>query len=86
MSTKNKKQFGVWMDSHHAIIVGKENIEDEAFVALGTVDNPGSAGNSNENASNNTETNRTPLDRCALPERERAEEFAAVIIFKGRWK
>lgn len=33
-------------------------------------------------ASNNTETNRTPLDRCALPERERAEEFA-VYTKKG---
>ena len=55
MSTKNKKQFGVWMDSHHAIIVGKENNEDEAFVALGTVDNPSPAGNSSENAANKQE-------------------------------
>lgn len=53
MSAKNKKQFGVWMDSHHAIVVGKENTEDVDFVTLGTVDNPGSAGNSNENAANN---------------------------------
>lgn len=28
-------------------------------------------------ASNNTATNRTVLDRCALPDRKRAEEFAA---------
>lgn len=53
MSAKNKKQFGVWMDSHHATVVGKENIEDEDFVTLGSVDNPGSAGNSNENTANN---------------------------------
>jgi len=59
MSTKNKKQFGVWMDSHHAIIVGKENNEDEAFVALGTVDNPGSGSNSSENAANNQEIGLT---------------------------
>jgi hypothetical protein len=43
------------MDSHHAIIVGKENMEDEAFVALGTVDNPGSSSNSSENAANKQE-------------------------------
>lgn len=47
------------MDSHHAIIVGKENMEDEEFVALGTVDNPGSTGNSNENAANKQEIDLT---------------------------
>lgn len=55
MSAKNKKQFGVWMDSHHAIIVGRENTEDVDFVTLGKVENPGSAGNSNENAANKQE-------------------------------
>ena len=24
MSQKNKKQFGVWMDSHHATVVGSQ--------------------------------------------------------------
>jgi len=55
MSGKNKKQFGVWMDSHHATIVGKENIEEGDFVTLGSVDNPGAASNSNENTANNHE-------------------------------
>ncbi len=55
MSAKNKKQFGVWMDSHHATIVGKENMEDADFVTLGSVDNPGAGSNSNENTANNHE-------------------------------
>lgn len=55
MSGKNKKEFGVWMDSHHATIVGRENVEDGDFVILGQVKNAGPDGNSNENASNNQE-------------------------------
>ena len=55
MSEKNKKQFGVWMDSHHATIVGRENVDSGEFVILGheKVDSQGS--NSSENAANNAE-------------------------------
>lgn len=55
MSQKNRKQFGVWMDSHHAIIVGRENVDSGEFVVLGheKVDAQGS--NSSENAANNSE-------------------------------
>lgn len=35
MSEKNKKQFGVWMDSYHATIVGRENVDSGDFVILG---------------------------------------------------
>lgn len=55
MSTKQKKQFGIWMDSHHAIIAGKQDTEEGEFVILDHVKNKGAAGNSNENASNNQE-------------------------------
>lgn len=55
MSAKNKKQFGVWMDSHHATIIGKEDMEEGEFVVLGSVKNPGASSNSNENAANNQE-------------------------------
>ena len=55
MSEKSKKQFGVWMDSHHAIIVGKENVESGDFVVLGHEKEEGQGGNSNENAANNAE-------------------------------
>jgi hypothetical protein len=27
MSGKNKKQFGVWMDSHNATIIGREQVD-----------------------------------------------------------
>jgi len=55
MSHKNKKAFGVWMDTHHATIIGKENVEDDSFVVLGTVNNNGADNNSNEHAANNHE-------------------------------
>ena len=55
MSEKNKKQFGVWMDSHHATIAGRKNIDSGDFVILGQVNNPRTDNNSNENASNNQE-------------------------------
>jgi hypothetical protein len=49
----NKKQFGVWMDSHHASIVG--NVDSEEFTVVGHVKNPGASANSSESASNNQE-------------------------------
>ena len=59
MSGKNKKQFGVWMDSHHATIVGRENVNDGDFIVLGSVKNDGPDRNSNENAFNNQEITLT---------------------------
>ena len=55
MSHKNKKLFGVWMDSQNATIVGKEDFEKEEFIILGHVKNDGPDKNSNENAFNNQE-------------------------------
>ncbi|RZJ83699.1 MAG: hypothetical protein EOO20_22325 [Chryseobacterium sp.] len=55
MSHKNKKAFGVWMDTHHATVIGKENVDDAAFQVLGTVKNSGADNNSNEHAANNHE-------------------------------
>jgi hypothetical protein len=55
MSEKSKKQFGIWMDSHQAIIVGRENMGTGKFVVLASEKNAGDTGNSNENASNNNE-------------------------------
>jgi stalled ribosome rescue protein Dom34 len=54
MSQKNKKQFGVWMDSHHATVVGKQNA-DSTFTVLGHLKNPAAESNSNENTANNAE-------------------------------
>lgn len=59
MSEKNKKQFGIWMDSHHATISGRQNIDNGDFIILGHVKNNGPDSNSNENASNNQEISLT---------------------------
>jgi hypothetical protein len=55
MSDKSKKQFGIWMDSHQATIIGREKIETGEFVVLAHEKNEGLQGNSNENASHNNE-------------------------------
>lgn len=53
MSEKTKKQFGVWMNTNHATIVGQDPAA--VFIVLGHVKNPGPGSNSNENTSNNHE-------------------------------
>src|SRR5688572_10874968 len=55
MSTKIKKQFGIWMDTQQAIIIGRDQTDSGTFVVLAHQKNPGQTGNSNENASNNSE-------------------------------
>ena len=55
MSEKNKKLFGVWMDSHNATIVGNEAVENGEFVLIGHVNNPAAEPNSNEKTANNHE-------------------------------
>jgi stalled ribosome rescue protein Dom34 len=55
MSEKNKKQFGIWMDSHHATIVGRQQPDASHFVILAHEKNPAQGSNSNENAANNAE-------------------------------
>jgi stalled ribosome rescue protein Dom34 len=55
MSEKNKKQFGVWMDSKNATVVGRENLDNGSFVILAHEKSGGQDSNSNENAANNAE-------------------------------
>ncbi|RKS23120.1 hypothetical protein CLV94_2024 [Flavobacterium endophyticum] len=59
MSAKNKKLFGVWMDSHNATIVGNLEEEEKVFAVIGQVKNAGPDNNSNENAANNQEISLT---------------------------
>ena len=33
-----KKQFGVWIDSHQAIVIGRENVDTGDFVVLAHAD------------------------------------------------
>ena len=41
MEQKIKKQFGVWMDTQHATVVGRANKDTEDFTVLGVADNSG---------------------------------------------
>jgi len=49
----SEKKFGVWLDSQHAKIVGRENVDSGDFIVLATVKGVRVPANSNENASNN---------------------------------
>lgn len=55
MTTKNKKQFGIWMDSHTAFVVGREHVETGDFKLLFEAKNAGKEANSNEHGANNSE-------------------------------
>ena len=52
---KNKKQFGVWLDSQHAVVAGRENNDAGNFIILAHAKAGGHERNSNENAANNAE-------------------------------
>ena len=54
-----KKQFGVWMDSHHATVVSKDETEQGLFTIIAHVKGEANHGNSNENAGNNHERTLT---------------------------
>lgn len=55
MSHNTKKQFGVWMDSHHATIIGKEEVDTGEFMVLGHAENEGAGPSSNEKTAHNHE-------------------------------
>ena len=55
MSANNKKQFGVWLDSRHATIVGKKNVEKGDLIILGHIKYEDHTHHSNENAAHNAE-------------------------------
>ena len=51
----NQKQFGVWMDSHQAVVVGKENQDDISLKVLAHIHGEETTPHSSEKASNNQE-------------------------------
>jgi stalled ribosome rescue protein Dom34 len=55
MIQKNKKQFGVWMDTHHATVVGKVTAGTENFTVLAVVGNAGAEHNTSEKNQHNDE-------------------------------
>lgn len=55
MSQKNIKQFGVWMDSHHAIVVGRPDAGATGFGILYHAQNTVIENNPSEKTAHNTE-------------------------------
>jgi stalled ribosome rescue protein Dom34 len=55
MTQKNKKQFGVWMDTHHATVVGRAKTDTEDFSVIGYAGNAGAEPNSSEKNEHNDE-------------------------------
>ena len=51
----NQKQFGVWMDSHTAVVIGRGEMEDGPLTVLAHVKGEENSPNSNEKNSNNHE-------------------------------
>jgi len=75
MSQKNKKQFGVWMDTHHATIIGRENPETDTFSVLAVAGNDGALPNSSEKTENNdTKTLQHKFFKSILTHMQNAEE------------
>ena len=55
MTQKPKKQFGVWMDTHHATVVGRATAATEDFTVLAVADNAGAEHNTSEKNQHNDE-------------------------------
>ena len=55
MSVQNKKQFGVWMDSRHATVVGRTNVDTGEFVIMGQIENNGAESSASEKTFHNSE-------------------------------
>ncbi len=51
----NQKVFGVWMDHHHATVVGQEATDSNEMTVLGHVKGEETPANSSENTANNHE-------------------------------
>ena len=75
MTQKNKRQFGIWMDSRHAIIVGKGEGDDQQFAVIAHASNAGAEANSSEkNEHNNEKTLRGQFYKEILSHMQNAEE------------
>ena len=55
MTQKNKKQFGVWMDTHYATVVGRATNDTEDFTVLAVAGNAGAEHNTSEKNQHNDE-------------------------------
>ncbi|MDQ2721197.1 MAG: hypothetical protein M3Z26_15725 [Bacteroidota bacterium] len=75
MSQKNKKQFGVWMDSHYATIVGRVDENKTDFSVVGHAGNAGAEPNTSEkNEHNDEKTLQHKFFKEILAHMQNAEE------------
>ena len=72
---KNKRQFGVWMDTHQATVVGRANESIHDFSVLGHAGNTGAGTNSSEkNEHNDDKTLQHKFFKEILAHMQNAEE------------
>ena len=75
MTQKNKKQFGVWMDTHHATVVGRATAATEDFTVLAVAGNAGAEHNTSEkNQHNDEKTLQHKFFKEILSHMQNAEE------------
>ena len=75
MTQKNKKQFGVWMDTHHATVVGRANAETEEFTVIAVAGSGGDKLNTSEkNARNDEKQSQHQFFKEILSHMQNAEE------------
>ena len=75
MTQKDKKQFGIWMDTHHATIIGRANTDTQDFTVLGHAENAGAEFNTSEkNAHNDAKTLQHKFFKEILNHMQNAEE------------
>ena len=75
MTQKNKKQFGVWMDTHHATVVGRANTETEEFTVIAVAGNGGDKhNNSVKNERNDEKQSQHQFFKEILSHMQNAEE------------
>ena len=55
MEKKIKRQFGVWLDTQQATVIGRGEDNPEEFVVLGSVTKPGGGTHTSEHSANNAE-------------------------------
>jgi len=75
MRQKNKKQCGVWMDTHHATVVGRATADTEDFTVLAVAGNAGAEHNTSEkNEHNDEKTLQHKFFKEILSHMQNAEE------------
>ena len=76
MKQKIKKQFGVWMDTHHATVVGRATNDTEDFTVLAVAGNAGAEYSTSEkNQHNDERTLQHKFFKEILSHMQNAEEL-----------